>query len=141
MIVRWTAGEADAHMPEGVLIELGPIVRRHPWWQARTRLVLKLLSRWEIRPPARVLDAGCGWGVTLERLERRGYRAEGMDIARRALEALDRPGRRLIEADLTRPLPPEAGSYDAVLALDGKRMTEQVLDADGKVIYETTLGG
>jgi SAM-dependent methyltransferase len=81
-------------------------------------LTLALLDRLGIRPPARVLDAGCGWGVTLDALERRGYRADGMDISRRALERLDRPGRALIEADLTRPHPHGSGVYDAVFALD-----------------------
>ena len=66
-----------------------------------------------------MLDAGCGWGTTLEALERAGYRATGADISRRALERLDRPGRELVEVDLTKPLPPEEiGGYDAVLALD-----------------------
>ena len=61
---------------------------------------------------------GCGWGVTLDALEGRGYRAIGMDVSRRTLEALDRPGRRLIEADLTRPLASDVPTHDAVLALD-----------------------
>jgi SAM-dependent methyltransferase len=67
-----------------------------------------------------VLDAGCGWGVTLDALERHGYRATGMDVSRRTLERLDRPGRVLIEADLTRPIPSdvEVTPFDAVLALD-----------------------
>ncbi|MBX6312441.1 MAG: class I SAM-dependent methyltransferase [Isosphaeraceae bacterium] len=81
-------------------------------------MTLALLDRLGLRPPARVLDAGCGWGVTLEALERRGYRAVGMDISRQALEMLDRPGRELIEADLTRPLPEGVAPFDAVLALD-----------------------
>ena len=118
MITRWSAGDADGNMAEEILVELAGLVRRHPWWTARAALTLALLGRLGVRPPARVLDAGCGWGVTLDALERRGYRAEGVDISRRALEQLDRPGRTLIEADLTRPHPEGAGRYDAVLALD-----------------------
>lgn len=117
MITTWTRGRADAHMDEAILTELGPLVARHPWWQARTRLTTALLERLEVRPPARVLDVGCGWGVTLEALERRGYRATGLDVSRRALERLDRPGRDLIEADLTQDLA-STETYDAVLALD-----------------------
>jgi SAM-dependent methyltransferase len=56
--------------------------------------------------------------VTLDALERAGYRADGLDVSRRALDRLDRPGRTLIEADLTRPFPDGSGVYDAVLALD-----------------------
>ena len=65
-----------------------------------------------------MLDAGCGWGTTLEALEARGYRAVGADISRKALELLDRPGRDLVEADLTKPLPGSVEPFDAVLALD-----------------------
>jgi 2-polyprenyl-3-methyl-5-hydroxy-6-metoxy-1,4-benzoquinol methylase len=118
MIERWSAGAADENMAEEILVELEGVVRRHPWWQARAALTLRLLAALGVRPPAQVLDAGCGWGVTLEALERRGYRALGLDIARRMLERLDRPGRTLIEADLTRPLPAVCPESDAVLALD-----------------------
>jgi SAM-dependent methyltransferase len=81
-------------------------------------MTVALLERVGLRPPARVLDAGCGWGVTFETLEKRGYRCAGLDISRRNLEDLDRADRELIEADLTRPLPPDTPPFDAVLALD-----------------------
>jgi SAM-dependent methyltransferase len=120
MIRRWSSGDADAHMDEGILVDLAGDVRRHPWWSARASLTVALLGRLGVRPPARVLDAGCGWGVTLAALERRVYRASGLDVSRRALAQLDREraGRELIEADLTRPLPPDVDPFDAVLALD-----------------------
>lgn len=118
MIETWSAGAVDESMPEGILTDLMEQVWEHPWWTARANLMLALLSRSGVRPPARVLDAGCGWGVNLQALERRGYRADGLDISRRALERLDRPGRRLIEGDLTKAAPPHAGEYDAAVALD-----------------------
>ena len=117
MIDRWSEGAADDNMAEDILVQLGDVVRRHPWWRARTRLTLRLLDELGVAPPARVLDAGCGWGATLEALEARGYRAVGMDVSRRILERLDRPGRALVEADLTKPNK-AADSYRAVLALD-----------------------
>ena len=117
MIERWSEGAADDNMAEDILVELGEVVRRHPWWRARTRLTLRLLRDLDVAPPARVLDAGCGWGTTLEALEARGYQAVGMDISRRILERLDRPGRALVEADLSGPLK-AAEPYRAVLALD-----------------------
>jgi len=122
MIETWTRGSADANMPEAILTEQAALVRRHPWWLARARLILAALQRYNILPPSRVLDAGCGWGVTLESLEQAGYVAAGMDISRQALEMLqtDRQDRQLIEADLTQSL--SAGEskspFDAVLALD-----------------------
>lgn len=118
MIERWSQGTADLGMAEEILLELTEQIRRHPWWQARAALVLALLGRLNIVPPARILDVGCGWGVTLEALEKSGYRTFGMDISRRTLESLDRPDRRLIEADVSQPLETVPLPFDAVLALD-----------------------
>ena len=118
MIARWSEGVADENMAEDILVELGALIRRHPWWRARTRLTLGLLGRLGVAPPARVLDAGCGWGTTLEGLEGRGYRVVGADISRRALLELDRTGRELAELDLNQPLPDGIEPFDAVLALD-----------------------
>ncbi len=73
---------------------------------------------WGFIPRREILDAGCGWGVTLQALERRGYRVLGMDISRRALQQLDRPSRRLVQADLAQPLGQIRAESDAVLALD-----------------------
>lgn len=118
MITTWSTGSADENMAEEILVDLAEVVRRHPWWRARAALTIALLRQLGVAPPARVLDAGCGWGVTLDRLERAGYEASGLDISRGSLHQLDRPGRPLIEADLTRPLPDGHDTYDAVLALD-----------------------
>jgi 2-polyprenyl-3-methyl-5-hydroxy-6-metoxy-1,4-benzoquinol methylase len=119
VITTWSEGIADENMTEAILVELAPLVRAHPWWRARARLTLALLRQLGVRSPARVLDAGCGWGTTLEALERQGYQAAGMDISRRTLERLDRPERPLYVADLTRDLAVGSmGGFDAVLALD-----------------------
>lgn len=105
-------------MAEGILLDLAQIVHRHPWWRARTALTLGLLRDLQILPPARILDAGCGWGVTLEALEREGYTIIGLDLSRRALDRLDGPDRSLVQADLSKPLNGEVAPQDAVLALD-----------------------
>jgi len=81
-------------------------------------LALALLAAAEIRPPARVLDAGCGSGALLDALEWKGYTVWGLDISRKALERIDRGSRTLIQADLTRCKPPEIGPFDAILLLD-----------------------
>jgi 2-polyprenyl-3-methyl-5-hydroxy-6-metoxy-1,4-benzoquinol methylase len=131
MITQWSHGAADANMAEELLTEVGHLVRRHPWWQARARRAARLLRTYDCQPPARVLDAGCGWGVTLTALEQSGYLATGLDISRRALMSLETPSRRLVEADLsTAPPESEWGSFDAVLALD---VIEHVDDDRGVV--------
>lgn len=118
MIATWSTGPADDHMDEAILVELAERVGRHPWWTARASLTLGLLRRLGVAPRSRVLDAGCGWGVTLSALERSGCEAVGLDVSRRALERLDAPGRSLVEADLTRSFGREVEPFAAVLALD-----------------------
>lgn len=132
MIVTWSKGIADYNMSEDILTELAEVMNRHPWWHARARLALAILSEAGVQAPARVLDAGCGSGLLLKTLEDRGYQASGLDISRRSLEKLDRPGRRLIEADLTRCGPPESETFDAILLLD----VLEHLD-DEKVVLQT----
>ena len=118
MIESWSRGPADENMPEAMLVETLTRVRSHPWWSARARLALAVLQANGVTPPASVLDVGCGWGVNLQALEIAGYRATGLDISRQILELLDRPGRRLIEADLNQP-PPAARELTAgALLLD-----------------------
>ena len=117
-------------MPEELLIETFEKVRRHPWWQARAQLALAILKQQGIHPPAHVLDAGCGWGTNLVALAGAGYHVDGLDVSRRVLELIDGPDRRLIEADLTRDLPPLEPLYAAALALD---VIEHVDDDRGLV--------
>ena len=118
MITTWSSGTPDKNMDEEILVGLSDIVSRHPWWAARTDLVIALLEGLRIGPPASVLEIGCGWGTNLEALEAEGYQITGLDISRRALDRLDRPHRRLIEADLSLGLPDSVLAYDCVLALD-----------------------
>jgi len=118
MITVWSRGVADDNMPEQMLLDTIEKVRRHPWYAARARLVLAVLKRHGVAPPAKVVDVGCGWGVTLDVLEAAGYGACGLDISRQILERIDRPNRQLIEADLNQKLPPEAGINDGLLSLD-----------------------
>src|SRR5260370_32626463 len=115
MIETWSYGTANKYMAEDLLTGPSEVVRHHPWFHARAKLVLALLKSMHVYPPARVLDAGCGWGINLDSLERRGYRVAGLDISRQALQCLDRPDRELIEADLTRGLPPAVRTYEAVI--------------------------
>jgi SAM-dependent methyltransferase len=118
MIATWSEGVADENMAEAILVELAETVHRHPWWHARASLTLELLRRIGVLPPARICDAGCGWGVTLEALEQCNYTVVGLDISRSILERLDRPDRELAVVDLTKPLPTGIDPFDAVLALD-----------------------
>lgn len=117
-------------MPEDILVDVLEKVRRHPWWHARAQLALAILRQNKIAPPAVILEAGCGWGINLNVLEQAGYRVTGLDISRRILERIDRPDRRLIEADLTQEIPATAEPCDGLLALD---VIEHLDDDNGAV--------
>ena len=118
MITSWSSSTRETNMNEEILIALRDIVSRHPWWAARAKLILALLARLRLLPPASVLEAGCGWGTNLEALEAAGYKVTGLDVSRKILDQLDRPHRQLIEADLSRPMPGSLPTYDCVLARD-----------------------
>jgi len=118
VIKTWSQGSADEGMPEALLVETLDKVRRHPWWRARAKLALAALHAQHIRPPARIFDVGCGWGVNLQALEASGYHATGFDISRRILELIDQPNRQLVEADITKPLPGGVAPCDGLFALD-----------------------
>ena len=119
MIERWSAGIADQNMAEDILLDLGPIVRRHPWWQARARLTLRLLADLQIRSPRhRCWTPAADGALHSMPSKTPATRRPGLDQSRSALEQLDRPGRKLIEADLNQAIPQRASQFDAVLALD-----------------------
>jgi SAM-dependent methyltransferase len=118
MITTWSAGRSEGKMDEQILVDLRDLVARHPWWLARANLVLALLEQLNIRAPAAILEAGCGWGTNIEALEAAGYQITGLDVSRRMLDRLDRDGRHLVEADLAQVLPDGLPTYDCVLVLD-----------------------
>lgn len=115
-------------MDDALLLRTLAAVRGHPWWQARARLALQLLAQFGLRRDACVLDAGCGWGVTLDAIEQAGYTAVGLDASRQVLEQIDRPERRLIHADLSRAMLSQE-RFDAVLALDVIEHIDDDVDA------------
>lgn len=96
---------------------------RHWWFQGSRRVLLSLVRRY--RPaaregaPLRLLDMGCGTGITLDRLGRgEGLAAFGVDLEPSALAFCGERGlSRLARASVT-ALPFPAGTFDVVTALD-----------------------
>jgi ubiquinone/menaquinone biosynthesis C-methylase UbiE len=90
------------------------------WFVARREAALQFTE--DFRPrrePLRVLDAGCGTGALLDRLEARSeIELYGLDFSGQALSYTRQRGHnRLVQGDLTR-LPFPDGTFDVVTALD-----------------------
>jgi SAM-dependent methyltransferase len=94
-----------------------PGIERHYWYRARNRIVARKL-RAVLRPGSRVLDVGCGPGITVDHLRRAGIDCAGVE-----------PGRPRPINDAVVPflvggvspfdLPPAPrGSYSLLLLLD-----------------------
>jgi SAM-dependent methyltransferase len=91
-----------------------------PAGESRRRMVRVL--RELPAPPARVLDLGVGTGRELPALLDAGYEPTGVDTSPAMLDRCARRSRPipLVQADFWRPpMPFDAGSFDAVVALHG----------------------
>lgn len=70
-------------------------------------------------PPGSVLDLGCGDGLFLEMLQRKGFEAEGLDASSEAVKKCIAKGLKAQVYDFThKPLPYEDNSFDSVVLLD-----------------------
>jgi SAM-dependent methyltransferase len=106
---------------------------RHFWFLSRNRFIARHLARLAIRPPARLLELGCGGGAVLAHLSQLGYDVTGIDgHLERVLTAAERaPSARLIVHDLSEELPPlEGAPFDAVALFD----VIEHLDEPGKAL-------
>ena len=100
------AGEYDTRMEE-VLGYVAP------------RQMAEQLARFVPDHRAKVLDAGCGTGLTSHYLSGLGFETfDGIDLNPAMLAHADKRGiyRKLIHADLTKPLNVETACYDAVIS-------------------------
>jgi SAM-dependent methyltransferase len=95
-------------------------IERTHWWAVGMRGIFHMLLREALagRERPRILDVGCGTGITLEEFGRYGSIA-GIDLAWQALAYTRRrvSSARLVQADLA-SLPIGTSCVDAVLAFD-----------------------
>ena len=133
---------------------IGPLFNEQAWLDAAGQAE-QLMNLLELKPPARILDLGCGPGRFCIPLARLGLRMTGVDRTRPFLAAAERRAAdagvevELIEADMrefTRP-----GGFDAAISMmtsfgyfeapaDDRRVVENVygaLAAGGVFVIDT----
>lgn len=95
-------------------------IERTHWWAVGTRGIFRMLLERALGDAAdpRLMDVGCGTGVTLEEFGRHGWIC-GLDLSPRALAYAKKRDPRVpvVQADLA-SLPIASGSLDVVLAFD-----------------------
>jgi SAM-dependent methyltransferase len=93
-------------------------VDEHHWWyRGRRRVILAELERLPLRADARVLDAGCGSGRTLQELARFGE-VTGVELDPDAADLARRRGHGEVRVGRLEELPWEDDSFDLITCLD-----------------------
>jgi SAM-dependent methyltransferase len=93
-------------------------VDEHHWWYRGRRAIIRAeLDKLPLRSGAKVLDAGCGSGRTLEELE--GYgEVYGIELDPDAAELAISRGRGDVRVGRLEELPWEADTFDLITCLD-----------------------
>jgi SAM-dependent methyltransferase len=100
---------------------------RHWWYRGRRRVLNAVLARLDLPPRARVLDAGCGSGRTLDDLARHGE-AHGVELNPLGVEAARQRGHEVREGPVE-AIPYEDASFDLVTCLDVLEHTDDDVKA------------
>jgi SAM-dependent methyltransferase len=93
-------------------------VDEHHWWyRGRRRIIRAELEQLALPPNARVLDAGCGSGRTLEELRPFGE-VSGIELSPDAAAVAQRRGEFDVRIGRLEQLPWEAATFDLITCLD-----------------------
>ena len=107
--------QEDFSLDASVIEDLWAMEERHFWHRARNEWIVKALAASDVRPPARVLEVGCGSGAVTGALAAAGYDLVGVDTAEPLVrKANDRfPGVTFFAADVA-SLPMDVGRFAAL---------------------------
>ncbi len=92
---------------------------RHFWHAARNGWILRALEMQGVRPPARVLEVGCGSGAVASALHDAGFQVTGIDPAEVLIRKAHQrcPAATFIAGNLS-DLPADHGPFDAICLFD-----------------------
>ena len=104
-------------MDERLMSAMLELDDRHWWYRGRRRIIRAELDRLALPAGARVLDAGCGSGRTLEELGRYGE-VYGIELDPGAAEVARGRGCGEVRIGRLEELPWEDGCFDLITCLD-----------------------
>jgi SAM-dependent methyltransferase len=107
--------DADFELDPELMRRLWRMEERHFWHAARNRWIRRGLAKYGLRPPARVLDVGCGSGAVAGMLQEHGYSVVGIDTGEMLVRKADErfPQATFVAGEIER-LAPDLGPFDAV---------------------------
>jgi SAM-dependent methyltransferase len=112
----------------------------HWWYRGRRRVLRAELDRLPLAHSARLLDAGCGSGRTLDELADYG-RVSGVDLSPEAVEAARRRGHEDVHVARVEDLPFPDATFDVVTCLDVVEHTPDDRATLAELLRVTRPGG
>jgi SAM-dependent methyltransferase len=104
-------------MDERLMKTMLDVDEHHWWYRGRRRIIRAELEQLALPAGARILDAGCGSGRTLEELREYGEVC-GIELSPEAAETARRRGEFDVRVGRLEELPWEAGTFDLITCLD-----------------------
>jgi SAM-dependent methyltransferase len=118
-----------------------PVMTRRSTMSHKVKAMLLDLVGQYLEPGSRLLDVGCGFGLTVLEATKRGYRAEGIDISKRRLTlAREKLGLTLMHGRLEELRLP-TGTYDGVIFWDVLEHVHNPLEILAEIRRITRPGG
>jgi SAM-dependent methyltransferase len=105
-------------MDEHLMKTMLDVDEHHWWYRGRRRIIRAELDRLELPAGARVLDAGCGSGRTLQELTAYGAEIHGIELEPEAADVARSRGHGEIRIGRLEELPYADGWFDLITCLD-----------------------
>ncbi|TFG05050.1 MAG: methyltransferase domain-containing protein [Promethearchaeota archaeon] len=80
-------------------------------------MTFRALEILECRPPALILDVGCGTGHSMQAVMEKGFEVKGVDIANAMLSIARKKGLEVIQGDFTKQIPFDPNYFDYVISI------------------------